>query len=104
MTKKDEKIDIKYDFLVHNCTQEQSGSPYFSSIVRQYKWSSLSRKNVEIKKTCYHGTPDVTILLSVTSKNKEQSGPAGVGRWAQKIRQHSIVETILDYTSRNVGF
>ena len=97
MTKKDEKIDTKYDFLVHNCTQEQSGSPYFSFIVRQYKWSSLSRKNVEIKKTCYHGTPDVTILLSVTSKNKELS-------LAQTIRQHSIVETILDYTSRNVGF
>ena len=53
--KKDEKIDIKYDFLVHNCSQGQSGSPYFSSIVRQCKWSSLSRKIVEIKKTCYHG-------------------------------------------------
>ena len=31
------------------------GSPYFFSIVRQYKWPSSSRKIVEIQKFCYHG-------------------------------------------------
>ena len=44
-----------YEFPVHHCTQEQNGSPYFSSIVRQCKWPSSSRKIVEIQKFCYHG-------------------------------------------------
>ena len=30
---KNEKIDM-YDIPVHDCTQEQNGSPYFSSIIR----------------------------------------------------------------------
>ena len=53
MAEKDEKIDL-YDFPVHDCTQELNGSLYFPSIVRQCKWSSLSRKIVEIQKFCYH--------------------------------------------------
>ena len=32
--RKKEKIDM-YDFPVHDCIQEENGSPYFSSIVRQ---------------------------------------------------------------------
>ena len=44
---KNEKIDM-YNFAVHDCTQKQNGSPHFSSIVQQCKWSSLSRKIVEI--------------------------------------------------------
>ena len=44
-----------YEFPVHDCTQEQNGSPYFSPIVRRYKWPSFSRKIVEIQKFCYHG-------------------------------------------------
>ena len=44
--KKNEKIDM-YNFLVHDCTQKQNSSPYFSSIVQQCKWPSLSRKIVE---------------------------------------------------------
>ena len=43
-----------YDFPVHDCTQEQNGSPQFPSIVRKCKWPSLSRKS-EIQKVCYHG-------------------------------------------------
>ena len=40
-----------YDFVpVQNCTQEQNGSPCFSSIVRQCEWPSLSRKIVKIQK------------------------------------------------------
>ena len=47
---KTKKINM-YDFvLVHDCTQEQNGSPCFSSIVRQYEWPSLSRKIVKIQK------------------------------------------------------
>ena len=34
---------------VHNSTREQTRSPYFSSIVRQCKWPSLSRKIRELK-------------------------------------------------------
>ena len=37
------------------CTQEQNGSPYFSFIVRQCNWPSLSGKVVEAQKFCYHG-------------------------------------------------
>ena len=52
----DRKHDI-YDFPVHDYTQEQNGGSYmyFSSIVRQCKWLSLSRKIVVIQKFCYHG-------------------------------------------------
>ena len=42
-----------YDFTLHECTQEQNGSPQFPSIVRKCKWPSLSRKS-EIQKVCYH--------------------------------------------------
>ena len=35
-----------YDFPVHDCTQEQNGSPYFSSIVGQC-WMAVS-----VKKGC----------------------------------------------------
>ena len=51
--KKDEKIDT-YEFPVH-CTQGQNDSPYFSSIVGQCKWPSLSRKILEVQNFCNHG-------------------------------------------------
>ena len=44
-----------YDFPVLDCTQDENGSPFFSSIVRQWKWPSLSRTMVENQKCCYHG-------------------------------------------------
>ena len=44
-----------YDFLVDDCTHEQNGNPNCSYIVRQRKWLSVLRKNVEIQKFCYHG-------------------------------------------------
>ena len=43
MTENSEKVDM-YDFPAHDYTQEQNGSPYFSSIVRQCKSPSLSRR------------------------------------------------------------
>ena len=39
-----------YDFTVHDCTQKQNGSPYYSFIIRQCKRVSRSRKIVEIQK------------------------------------------------------
>ena len=39
-------------FPAHDCTQELNSSPYLSSIDRQCKWPSLSRKIVEIQKFC----------------------------------------------------
>ena len=44
-----------HDIPVCACTQEQNGGPHFSSIVRRCKWSTLSRKIVEIKKFWYQG-------------------------------------------------
>ena len=44
-----------YNFPVHDSTRDQNGSPYFSSIVRQRKWPSLSGKIVEIQKICFNG-------------------------------------------------
>ena len=44
-----------YDFPLLDCTQDENGSPFFSSIVRQWKWPSLSRTMVENQKFCYHG-------------------------------------------------
>ena len=41
-TKKKKKNDM-HDFPVHYCSQEQNGSPYLSSIVRQCKRTSLRR-------------------------------------------------------------
>ena len=46
MAEKTEKVDM-HDFPVHDCTHEQNGSPYFSSIIAQYKWFYLSRKVVK---------------------------------------------------------
>ena len=40
--KNEQKHDI-YPFPPHHCTEEQNGSPYFSSIIRECKWPSLSR-------------------------------------------------------------
>ena len=48
--------------FLHDCTQEQKSSPNFSSIVRQLKLPSLSRKVVEIQKFCFHG--NVTLPFS----------------------------------------
>ena len=52
--RKKQKIDIS-DFPVNDCTQKQNGIPYFSSIVQQCKWPSLSRKIIEIQKVCNVG-------------------------------------------------
>ena len=43
MIENSKKVDM-YDSPVHDYTQEQNGSPYFSSIIRQYKWPSLSKR------------------------------------------------------------
>ena len=67
MAAKNEKIDIN-DFPLHDYTQEQNGSPYFSSIVRLCKWPSLSTKVVEIQKFCYHCNRQ-RFLLSIKKLN-----------------------------------
>ena len=55
MTESSKKADM-YDFPVHDYTLEQNGSPYFSSVIRQCKWPSLSKKIVVIQNFCYHGS------------------------------------------------
>ena len=44
-----------YYFPMHDWIRDQNGVPYFSSIVRQCKWPSLSREIVEIQKICFNG-------------------------------------------------
>ena len=56
---KKEKIDI-YDFPVHDCTQGQNDSPYFSSIVSQGNRPSLSRNIIESRNVA-------TMVLNVMS-------------------------------------
>ena len=74
--KKNEKIEV-YDFPVHDCTQEQNSSPYFTSIIGQCKWLLLWRKVVEIQKFCYHGnnSSHSPLLLRLCSK-KNWRGPS----------------------------
>ena len=50
--RKKELLVDTYDLPVHDCTREQNSSPYFSSIVRQCKWLSLSRKMIDIHNSC----------------------------------------------------
>ena len=85
--KKDEKIDV-YKF--HDYNQEKNDSPYFSSIVRQCKWPSLSRKMIKIHKFCCHGnltshftSPLVSSLkgtISLRSRRLEVVGTKKNGR------------------------
>ena len=63
--KKNDKVNMN-SFPVHDCTQEQNSGPYFSSIVRQCKWPSLSRKIVKIQIMILPPWQrDVTLLLSL---------------------------------------
>ena len=55
------KKSNRYDFPVHDCTQEQR------------KWSFLSRKMVEIQTFCYHGNVS-SHLSSLISDNKSSHG------------------------------
>ena len=59
-----------YDFPLHDCTQKQTGSPQFPSIVRKCKWPTLSRKS-EIQKVCYHGnlTLQFVSLLKIANEH-----------------------------------
>ena len=59
-----------YDFPVRDCPSGTKRSPYFSSIVRQFRWPSLPRK-IESQKSCYLGY--VTSHFSLLSK-KERVG------------------------------
>ena len=67
-------VSCKYDrnisdFPVHDCTQKQNGSPYFSSIVQQCKWPFLSRKIIESQKVCNVGNMTShfsSLLLHIT--------------------------------------
>jgi len=63
MAEKKMKIDM-YEVSIHDCTQGKNSSQCFSFMIRQRKWPSLSRKNVEIQKSCYHGnlTPHFSSL------------------------------------------
>ena len=61
---------------MHDFTEEQNGSPYFSSIVRKCKWQSLSTKTVEIQKFCSYGNLTVDFSSLLNTLVKEVDGKA----------------------------
>lgn len=75
MAEKTKEVDM-YDFPVHDCIQEQNGSPYLSFIVRQCKWPSVSRKVVQIQKLPRASTVTECLALelqrTITSNKKKK--------------------------------
>lgn len=71
-------------------TQEQKGGPHFSSIVRRCKWSTLSRKIVEIKKFWYQGT----VILCLCSQTQSL-----VLRYAKKQNKKYLFQTCVNLSA-----
>ena len=69
------KKSDRYDFPVHECTQEQR------------KWSFLSRKVVEIKTFCYHG--NVSSHLSSLQAAMELVGSGRVAHLSHHLTLHT---------------
>ena len=76
-----------YDFPVYDCTQEQNGSRYFSTVVRQYTWLSLPWKIVEIQEFCYHR--GVTSHFSLLIQPRSQSPQGQIWRERAQHRGQS---------------
>ena len=89
---------------VHDCTLDQNGSPYFSSIVRQCKWPSLSWTIVEVQEFCYHGNETSQFyssqrqsspVLSPVRATKVIKGglePNTIARSLAKIAENALAE------------
>ena len=73
--KQNEKIDM-YNFLVHDCTRKQNGSPYLSSMARQsdgrfYRERMLRSKNFATMVTLRHTSPLCTTEIKSQNLSKQ---------------------------------
>ena len=90
MAEKSKNNADMYDIPKLDCTEKQNGSPYVSSIVRQCKWPSLSRKIAEIQKYCYHGNltsqrPQNSPIMQFVTKSAQSYAQFLNGQWETAI-------------------
>ena len=87
------------------CTQEQNGGPYFSSLVRRCKWSTLSRKIVEIKKFWYQGNVILCLSSQMQSLVLRYARKQNKKYFFSNLREFiSIVELALDRVFKGLWF
>ena len=90
MAEKSENNADLYDFPKLDCTKTQNGNPYVSSIVRQCKWPSLSRKITVIQKYRYHGNltsprPQNSPIMQFVTKSTQSYAQFLNGQWETAI-------------------
>ena len=96
MAEKSENSADMYDLPKLDCTEKQNGSPYVSSIVRQCKWPSLSRKIAEIQKYCYHGNltsqrPQNSPIMQFVPKSTQSHEQFLNGQWETALPAINLV-------------
>ena len=98
------KIDM-HDIPVCACNREQYGGPYFSSIVRRCKWSTLSRKIVEIKKFWWQGNVILCLCSQMQSLVLRYARKQNKKYFFSNLREFiSIVELALDSVFKGLCF
>ena len=93
--KKNKKKGDMYDFPVHDCTQEQNGSRYFSTVVRQYTWLSPPRKVVEIQEFCYHRGVTSHFSLLIQPRSRSPQGQIWWERAQHRGKSGRSVESVI---------
>ena len=94
-----------HDIPVCASTQEQYGGSYFSSIVRRCKWSTLSRKIVEIKKFWYQGNVILCLCSQMQSLVLRYARKQNKKYFLSNLREFvSIVELALDRVFKGLRF
>ena len=94
-----------HDIPVCASTQEQYGGPYFSSIVRRCKWSTLSRKIVDIKKFRYQGNMILCLCSQMQSLVLRYARKQNKKYFFSNLREFiSIVELALDRVFKGFFF
>ena len=98
------KIDM-HDIPVCASTQEQYGGPYVSSIVRRCKWSTGSRKIVEIEKFWYQGNVILCLCSQMQSLVLRYARKQNKKYFFSNLREFiSIVERALDRVFKGLCF
>ena len=94
-----------HDIPVCASTQEQYGGSYFSSIVRRCKWSTPSRKIVEIKKFWYQGNVILCLRSQMQSLVLRYARKPNKKYFLSNLREFvSIVELALDCVFKGLCF
>ena len=93
---------------VYDYTQEQNGSRYVSTIVRQYTWLSLPRKIVEIQEFCYYCgvTSHFSLLIQPCSQSPQgQIWRERAQHWGKSGRSAgSVIRSSRYHDEPNSGF